>query len=100
MEVFKRLDEYGLNIKPGKCTFDVSNIDFLGYNISNIGIKPSEEKVLAIRNFEKPKSVKQLQKFIGMVNYYHKYISLLAELTSPLHVLITNALKKKKKVIE
>lgn len=99
-KVFKRLDEYGLNIKPGKCTFGVSNIDFLSHNISSVGIKPSEEKVLAIRKFEQPKSVKQIQKFVGMVNYYHKYIPRLAELTSPLHTMITNSLKKKVKYLE
>lgn len=65
-----------------------------------MGIKPSEEKVLAIKNFEKPKSVKQIQKFIGMVNHYHKYIPKLAEFASPLHVIVTNANKKKKKDIE
>lgn len=98
--VFERLEKYGLNIKPGKCTFGVSNIDFLGHNISEKGIQPSEDKVLAIRSFERPKTVKLIQKFIGMVNYYHRYIPKLAEFTSPIHIIITNALKKKNKTVE
>lgn len=98
--VFERLEEYGLNIKPGKCTFGVSSIDFLGHNISESGIQPSEEKVSAIRNFECPRSVKQTQKFVGMVNYYRRYIPKLAELTTDIHVIITKALKRKAKIVE
>lgn len=97
--IFKRLDEYGLNIKPGKCTFGVSDIDFLGHNISEHGIKPSAEKVTAIREFERPTTVKLLQKFVGMVNYYHRYIPRLAELCSPIHDIINSALKTKGKLL-
>lgn len=97
--VFERLDDYGLNIKVSKCVFGVNNIDFLGYNISHDGIKPSDEKVKAIREYEKPKSVKQLQKFVGMVNYYHRYISGIAELLSPIHKIINQALKRKDKFL-
>lgn len=44
--VFQRLDEYGLNIKPGKCIFGASNIDFLSHNISESGIKPCNDIIL------------------------------------------------------
>ncbi|XP_067648090.1 putative leucine-rich repeat-containing protein DDB_G0290503 [Eurosta solidaginis] len=62
--LFKRLAEYGLNIKPNKCIFGFANIDFLGYNISGFGIRPSDEKIAALRNVELPKSIKHAQKFI------------------------------------
>ncbi|XP_067615063.1 uncharacterized protein [Eurosta solidaginis] len=95
--LFQRLTEYGLNIKPSKCTFGVTNIDFLGHNISGTGIRPSDEKVSTIRNFERPKSVKQAQKFIGMVNYYHRYIPKLAEFTNKIYDLINKVSKKRDK---
>lgn len=98
--VFERLDEYGLNIKPGKCVFGVSNIDFLSHNILEDGIKPCEDKVSAVRDFEKPKSVKQMQKFMGMVNYYHRYIPHLGKISSSIHTMITTAVKKKCKILE
>lgn len=99
-KVFQRLDNYGLNIKPGKCIFGVNNIDFLSHNISVNGIHPSDEKVTAIKNFERPTTFKQLQKFVGMVNYYHRYIPKLAHKTSILHVLINEAIKRKLKILE
>lgn len=92
-KVFERLDEYGLNIKPGKCIFGANTIDFPCHEISESGIQPSEEKVSSIRNFERPLSVKQLQKFVGMVNYYHRYIPKLAHKTAILHTLLNEALK-------
>lgn len=94
-QVFQRLEEYGLNIKPNKCTFGVTSIDFLGHNISVEGIKPSEEKVEAIRKFELPSTVKQAQKFVGIVNYYHRYVPKLAELTIHIHDIINKANKNK-----
>lgn len=94
--VFSRLQEYGLNIQPGKCVFGATNVDFLGHHVSEEGIRPPDEKVSAIRDFEKPNTVKLMQKFMGMINYYHRYISGLAELSSPIHDMINNALNKKK----
>lgn len=99
-KVFQRLEDYGLSIKPGKCTFGASNIDFLGHNISEKGIKPSEDKVSAIRCFERPTTVKLMQKFLGMVNYLHRYIPKLAELTTPINNMITRALRRKSKLLE
>lgn len=69
----------------------------MSYNISHDGIKPSDDKVKAIRNYEKPKSMKQLQKFVGMVNYYH--ITKIAQLLSPIHKITNDALKRKDKVL-
>lgn len=49
-DVFRLLQKYGLHIKPGKCLFGVTDIDFLGHNVSEHDIKPSSEKISAIRN--------------------------------------------------
>lgn len=97
--VFRRLEQYGLNIKPGKCIFGVSDVDFLGNNVSETGIRPSEEKVSAIREFERPTTIKLLQKFVGMVNYYRRYVPNLAELCRPIHDVINCALKAGRKQV-
>lgn len=55
--VFGRLNEYGSNIKPNECNFGITSIDLLGHNIFKEGVKPSQKKVAAIKDFELPKSV-------------------------------------------
>lgn len=95
--IFTQLQKYGLNIKPNKCTFGVPKIDFLSYEISADGIQPSKERIQVITNFEKPNSINKLQKFLGMVNYYHRYIPMLAAELSPLHEIITSSNKSKLK---
>ena len=95
--VFQQLEKYGLNIKPSKCVFGMPSIDFLCYNISKHGIQPSDERVQVITAFEKPKTIKLLQKFIGMINYYHRCVPNLAKFLSPLHEIITKANKTRPK---
>jgi cleavage and polyadenylation specificity factor subunit 1 len=99
-QVFQRLDNYGLNIKPNKCIFGVDTIDFLSYNISKHGIRPSEERVQCIRDYPQPVTVKDMQKFIGMTNYYHRCIPKLAHMLGPIYDMVTNASKTKNKHLQ
>lgn len=69
--LFKKLYECGLTINLEKYTFGVSNIDFLGHVFEN-GIKMSAEWIKIVKEFDPPQKVKQLQKLVGMINYYHK----------------------------
>ena len=97
--VFDKLNNFGLNIKSEKCVFGVTSLDFLSYKISKDGIQPSEDRVNIISKFEKPNSVAGLQKFLGMINYYHKHISKLAEILIPLHKIVTEGIQKKEKLL-
>lgn len=97
--VFARLESYGLNIKPEKCVFGVKILDFLGYTISAGGIQPSIDRVKDITNFKKPTSVNGLQKILGLINYYHRYIPMLAKELSPIHDILSLANKNKEKQI-
>jgi len=67
-KIFERLDQFGLTIKPNKCIFGVGKLDFLSHEVSEKGIKPTIERVEVIQKFPSPKSIKQTQQFIGMVN--------------------------------
>lgn len=96
-ELFKRLSEYGINIKTSKCVFGATEIDFLSHNISNKGITPSKSKIDAIVQSKPPSSVKQIQQFIGMVNYYHRFIPKLAGLLSIIYTHLTKLSKLKPK---
>lgn len=96
-EIFKRLEEFGFNIKPSKCIFGVEALDFVSHTINKNGITPTKAKVDAIVNLPPPK---QIQQFIGMVNYYHRFVPKLAELLAPVHenlnLLVKNSKNKKK----
>jgi len=88
--VLTRLRSARLFAKPEKCQFHVSEIEFLGYVISPSGISMDPSKVSAITSWPPPKSVHDIQVFIGFANFYRRFISNYSGITSP----ITYLLKK------
>eukprot|EP00833_Pecoramyces_ruminatium_P003331 jgi/Orpsp1_1/1177363/evm.model.c7180000061152.1 len=86
-KVLKKLLENNLFVKLEKCEFDVNETTFLGYVISNEGIKMDKEKVKAILDWPIPKNVKEIQSFIGLCNYYRLFIKDFAKIANPLHKL-------------
>jgi hypothetical protein len=75
-----------LKVNAEKLTFCALEIEYLGYILSRDGIKPQGNKVQAILAIQPPTGVKQLQHFLGMVQYYHdlwaRWSKMLAPLTS------------------
>ena len=92
-EVVKRLEENDLYVKPEKCKWKVKKVGFLGVVIGTEGIKMEEEKVKGVLEWPMPKSVKNVQKFLGLANYYRWFIEGFATVARPLHDLV----KKDKK---
>ena len=82
--LFQRLQEHGLVINVSKCQFGRSSHDFLGHHITCTGIMPLPDKVDAITRFEQPVTVKGLQEFVGMVNFYRRFIPAVAQTMIPL----------------
>ena len=72
--VFKILEENGLVVNRKKCVLGVSTIEFLGHLCDEQGIKPLPAKVEAIKKVKAPTTIKELQRFLGMVNYYRRFI--------------------------
>jgi len=72
--VFARLKQHGLVINPAKCQFGVAEIDFLGHRMNSAGIAPLLNKIEAITSFPRPQTQKQLQRFTGMINFYHRFL--------------------------
>ena len=70
-EVIKRLEENDLYIKPEKCKWKVKEVEFLEVVIGPEGIKMEEGKVKGVLEWPTPKCVKDVQKFLGLVNYYY-----------------------------
>ena len=72
--LFDRLREYGVVINPSKCEFKVTSLDFLGHHIDCHGIKPLEKKVKLIQDFPVPNSLRKLREFLGLINFYRRFI--------------------------
>jgi len=70
-EVVKRLAENDLYMKLEKCKWKVREVGFLGIVIGLGRIKMKEEKVKGVLEWSTPKCVKDVQKFLGLANYYH-----------------------------
>ena len=83
--VLELLRKNGLVIRRDKCAFGASTVEFLGHNISGDGIRPLASKIDAINRFPRPTTVKQLQEFLGMINYYHRFIPNAAGILTPLY---------------
>jgi len=92
-EVIKRLEENDLYVKPEKCKWKVREVEFLGVVIGLEGIKMEKEKVKGVLEWPTPKCVKDVQKFLGLANYYHRFIEGFAMVARPLHDMV----KKDKK---
>lgn len=73
-EVFDRLKRFKVKVNLDKCEFLVEKVAYLGHEISERGLSPSEEKVRAIVKVPTPKDVTQLKSYLGMVNYYSKFV--------------------------
>jgi len=73
-EVIKRLEENDLYVKPEKCRWKVREVGFLGVVIRPEGIKMEKEKVKGVLEWLTSKCVKDVQKFLGLANYYRRFI--------------------------
>ena len=88
--LFQRLQEYGLVINVSKSQFGRNTIDFLGHRITHAGIMLLPDKVDAITQFNQPSTVKGLQEFVGMVNFYRRFIPAAAQMMLPLLEALTS----------
>ena len=87
--IFARLAEYGIIIGPEKCQFGTTELGFLGHHVC--GISPLPSAVDAIVNFVKPEKQRALRRYLGMVNYYHRFIPQCAAKLTSLNNLLTAA---------
>ena len=89
-KVLKRFAEFRLTVNMDKCEFAVASTTFLGHHVSAEGMKPIPDNVKAIADYKVPESITQLRRFVGLVNFYRKFIPHCSSLLAPL----TNVFKK------
>ncbi len=87
-KVLSRLEKHGFRLKQEKCTFLAHSVEYLGHRIDKEGISALPRKVEAIANAPQPTNVQELRSFLGLINYYGKFIQDLATLLYPLNQLL------------
>ncbi|KAH0820316.1 hypothetical protein GEV33_002475 [Tenebrio molitor] len=93
-QVLERLHRHNVVINPKKCTFGTAEISFLGVKVTSEGVEPLPDKVEAICNLTFPTTSKQLQRFLGMVNYYRRWIPQAAKTQAPLNALLNGCTRR------
>jgi len=83
-DVLRRLQTAGLVVNRDKCLFGVESLDFLGHKVTASGITPLPQRVAALRRHPRPGTVKELQGFLGTVNFYRRFVRGAAHLLRPL----------------
>ena len=84
-ELFVRLRRANLKLKPVKCVFGPNEVNYLGFSISDKGIRPSWSKIQALIQTERPLKTKVLHSFLCAINYYRNDIPCYGELTADLY---------------
>ena len=84
LKVLKCLDEVHLKLEPEKCEFHKQEVPFLGYIVTTNGLRQDPEKVKSILEWPAPTNVKEVQSFLGVVNFNRKFIQGFSEIALPL----------------
>lgn len=87
-KVFQRLQRHGMKLKTSKCLFMVNEVKYLGYVISKDGVKVDSDKIKAIIKIPRPRDISELRSFLGLVNFYAKFVKNLSTILSPLYELL------------
>ena len=86
--VLNRIREINLHLNPDKCKFRVTKVKYVGNVFTSHGLLPDPEKVSAITNFTTPKSMNDVQRFLGMINYVSRYVPSFTDIAAPLYELL------------
>lgn len=95
-QLFEALRRAGLSINITKCDIGKSEVQFLGYKICKFGFEPPAHKVDAITSFPKPKTIADLRRFLGMLNFYRRCIPRAAFIQAPLNEFLKGVTKRSK----
>jgi hypothetical protein len=87
-KVLRLIEENGLTLNKEKCIFQATETSYLGYVVSDEGIKADPKCVEAIKQFREPKNQNEVRQFLGMANYVFKFISNVADKTQLLRELL------------
>lgn len=86
--VLERLSKANVKVNFSKCKFFVNKLQYLGHLITDEGLLPSPEKLSTIEQAKTPENISELRAYLGLINYYHKFVPHLSTKLSSLHALL------------
>ena len=89
-EVFGRLRDFQLKLKPKKCALFEKEVDFLGRKVSAQGVTLTDVSIETVKEWNRPESIKDVQRFLGFANFHRSFIKNFSQLTKPLHWVFRN----------
>ncbi|MEO1300843.1 MAG: reverse transcriptase domain-containing protein [Bacteroidota bacterium] len=89
-QVLDCLRMHGLKVNPRKCQLFQQSVKFLGHVVSSDGLSPLPENIEAIVNYSAPKSIKSVQRFLGMINFYRRFIPHCSTIAKPISSLLSS----------
>ena len=92
-EILKRLEENNLYVKPEKYVWKIKKIGFLGIIIGPNGIEMEAKKVNRVLSWLEPKNIKDVRKFLGLTNYYRRFIKDFTRVARPINILTRKDMK-------
>ena len=92
-EIFDRLRTANLRLKMSKCHFAAKEVKYLGHKFSRQGITVDEEKIASVISYPRPKTQREVRSYLGLCNYYRKFVKGYAELARPLNRLLCKDVK-------
>ena len=94
-EVFSRLSEAGLKLKPSKCSLFQSEVLFLGHIVTPDGVKANPEKIKSVAEWSTPRNTNEIRSFLGLCSYYRRFIKDFSSIARPLNHLLESGVKFK-----
>ena len=92
-EVLRRMNDAGLRLNKTKCSFRVDQVTYLGYKVSGRGVQPTTDKQRAILEAPAPRDLTQLRAWLGLLNYYSKFLKGASSVLAPLYRLLRKGQK-------
>ncbi|CAC5421205.1 unnamed protein product [Mytilus coruscus] len=87
-QVLDRAREYNLKLSAGKCEISKPEVTYVGHRLTSEGVKPDPEKIRAVNKMSKPECVKDLQTFMGFIQYLGKFMPNMSTVSAPLRTLL------------
>jgi hypothetical protein len=92
--VFDRIKEHNLKLSPGKCSFFMPKVRYVGHIVPEAGIETDPEKIAKIVNWPKPQTAEELRRFIGFAGYYRRFIKNFSQISKALTDIMPSPQKK------
>lgn len=87
-QVFEALKTAKLTLKLSKCYFGYTEVTYLGYKLSAEGVRPGDQKAMAIHQFPEPQNKHEVRRFLGLCGFFRRFIPHYAEIAQPISELL------------